>query len=74
MLVLYEILCTNLLYIFVKILIYSNPRYNSLNQLVCILCNNIIKNDLLWVSHLQSKQHKEVNIVIYLVIYLFSKG
>ncbi|CAG5132647.1 unnamed protein product [Candidula unifasciata] len=39
-------------------------KYNSLNQLVCVLCNNIIKNDLLWTSHLQSRQHKEKAVAI----------
>ncbi|BFZ07753.1 hypothetical protein BsWGS_10792 [Bradybaena similaris] len=39
-------------------------KYNSLNQLVCILCNNVIKNDILWTSHLQSRQHKEKAIAI----------
>ncbi|CAL1538061.1 unnamed protein product, partial [Lymnaea stagnalis] len=34
-------------------------KYNSLNQLICIVCSNVIKNDLLWIAHIQSKQHKE---------------
>ncbi|GFO41368.1 Zinc finger protein 830-like [Plakobranchus ocellatus] len=34
-------------------------KYNSLQQLVCVLCNNVIKNDLLWPAHILSKQHKE---------------
>ncbi|PVD26420.1 hypothetical protein C0Q70_14096 [Pomacea canaliculata] len=34
-------------------------KYNSLSQLVCTVCNNVIKNDNLWVAHIQSKQHKE---------------
>ncbi|XP_064602871.1 zinc finger protein 830-like [Liolophura sinensis] len=33
--------------------------YNSLGQLVCSLCNCVVKNELLWKTHLQSKQHKE---------------
>ncbi|XP_059171395.1 zinc finger protein 830-like [Physella acuta] len=34
-------------------------KYNSLNQLICVLCSNVIKNDLLWQAHILSKQHKE---------------
>ena len=36
-------------------------RYNSLDQLVCVLCNSVIKSSLLWPAHLQSRGHKEVN-------------
>jgi len=39
-------------------------KYNSLNQVVCILCNNVLKNDLLWTAHLQSKQHKEKAVAL----------
>ena len=35
-------------------------RYNSLDQLVCVLCNSVIKSSLLWPAHLQSRGHKEV--------------
>ncbi|CAF0711377.1 unnamed protein product [Brachionus calyciflorus] len=34
-------------------------KYNSLDQLVCILCNQVIKNELLWSAHLNSKIHLE---------------
>jgi len=34
-------------------------KYNNLDQLVCKLCNNVIKNEIIWTSHLQSKRHKE---------------
>ncbi|XP_060079789.1 zinc finger protein 830-like [Ylistrum balloti] len=34
-------------------------KYNSIDQLVCVVCNTVIKSGLLWQAHLQSKQHKE---------------
>ncbi|KAL3873320.1 hypothetical protein ACJMK2_036452 [Sinanodonta woodiana] len=34
-------------------------KYNSLGQLLCNICNTVIKSDLLWTVHIQSKQHKE---------------
>ncbi|XP_045187444.2 zinc finger protein 830-like [Mercenaria mercenaria] len=34
-------------------------KYNSLDQLVCVVCNTVVKSDLLWPAHLQSKPHKE---------------
>ncbi|WAR18691.1 ZN830-like protein [Mya arenaria] len=34
-------------------------KYNGLEQLVCVLCNTVIKTDLLWTTHLQTRQHKE---------------
>ncbi|XP_052271066.1 zinc finger protein 830-like [Dreissena polymorpha] len=34
-------------------------KYNSLDQLVCIICNTAIKTELLWTTHLQSRAHKE---------------
>ncbi|KAL4238716.1 hypothetical protein ACF0H5_003423 [Mactra antiquata] len=34
-------------------------KYNSLDQLVCVLCNSVIKSELLWPTHLHSKTHKE---------------
>ncbi|KAH9514288.1 hypothetical protein Btru_028616 [Bulinus truncatus] len=43
----------------VKKIEHPLAKYNSLNQLICVLCNNVIKNDLLWSAHIQSKQHKE---------------
>merc|ERR1712150_156856 len=39
-------------------------KYNTLDQLVCILCNNVIKNDFMWNAHLQSKQHKERTLAL----------
>jgi hypothetical protein len=55
-------------------------RYNSLDQLTCSLCNVIVKSDALWVPHIQSRQHKEVinlNFVLRIllarkkIIYIF---
>ncbi|KAK3597132.1 hypothetical protein CHS0354_038051 [Potamilus streckersoni] len=34
-------------------------KYNNLGQLLCNICNTVIKSDLLWTVHIQSKQHKE---------------
>ncbi|KAJ8309128.1 hypothetical protein KUTeg_014002 [Tegillarca granosa] len=34
-------------------------KYNSLDQLVCVLCNCVIKSEILWTPHIQSRQHKE---------------
>ncbi|KAK7104777.1 zinc finger protein 830-like [Littorina saxatilis] len=34
-------------------------KYNGLEQLVCTLCNTVIKNNNLWVPHIQSSKHKE---------------
>ncbi|XP_041351863.1 zinc finger protein 830-like [Gigantopelta aegis] len=34
-------------------------KYNSLDRLVCSLCNCVIKNDVLWTPHLLTKQHKD---------------
>ena len=35
-------------------------RYNSLEQLVCTLCNMVIKSNNLWVAHIQGNKHREV--------------
>ncbi|KAK6999899.1 zinc finger protein 830 [Biomphalaria glabrata] len=43
----------------VKKIEHPLAKYNSLNQLMCVLCNSIVKNDLLWSAHILSKQHKE---------------
>lgn len=34
-------------------------KYNSVDQIVCVVCNTVIKSGLLWPAHLQSRQHKE---------------
>lgn len=34
-------------------------KYNSLGQLTCIICNQIIKSELIWNAHLNSKLHLE---------------
>ncbi|XP_061164332.1 zinc finger protein 830-like [Saccostrea echinata] len=34
-------------------------KYNTLQQLVCILCNTVIKTNILWNAHIQGRQHKE---------------
>ncbi|CAB1317375.1 unnamed protein product [Coregonus sp. 'balchen'] len=34
-------------------------KYNSLDHLSCVLCNERVKNELLWQTHILGKQHKE---------------
>ncbi|KAL0966199.1 hypothetical protein UPYG_G00292210 [Umbra pygmaea] len=34
-------------------------KYNSLDHLSCILCNERVKNEILWQTHILGKQHKE---------------
>lgn len=34
-------------------------KYNNLEQLSCVICSKVIKDDSLWNPHLQSKKHKE---------------
>jgi len=38
-------------------------RYNTMNQLICVVCKIIIKSDALWESHCQSAPHKK-NILL----------
>ncbi|XP_022082796.1 zinc finger protein 830-like [Acanthaster planci] len=35
-------------------------KYNSLGQLVCIVCNCQVKSEIVWPAHLQGKKHKEI--------------
>jgi zinc finger protein 830 len=37
-------------------------RYDSNGQLICIICEIVIKNDSLWSSHIVSKLHKNVSL------------
>ena len=39
-------------------------RYNSLNQLSCLVCGIQIKNELLWTTHLHSKKHKDAVLIL----------
>ena len=32
-------------------------KYNSIGQLTCIICNQVVKSELVWNAHLNSKQH-----------------
>jgi zinc finger protein 830 len=32
-------------------------KYNALGQLLCVICNQVIKSELFWSSHLNSKAH-----------------
>lgn len=34
-------------------------KYNSAGQLTCIVCNQVIKSEVLWTGHLSSKTHTE---------------
>lgn len=39
----------------------DNPlaKYNSSGQLMCILCNSVVRSEHVWPVHLNSKQHRE---------------
>ena len=32
-------------------------KYNSIGQLTCIVCNQIVKSEVMWNAHLSSKVH-----------------
>ena len=34
-------------------------KYNQLGQLTCIVCNQIVKSELMWNAHINSKSHLE---------------
>ncbi|XP_038077042.1 zinc finger protein 830-like isoform X2 [Patiria miniata] len=34
-------------------------KYNSVGQLVCVVCNCQVKSEIVWPAHLQGKKHKE---------------
>ena len=34
-------------------------KYNQLGQLTCIVCNQIVKSELMWNAHINSKLHLE---------------
>lgn len=34
-------------------------KYNSIGQLTCIICNQVVKSELMWNAHLNSKTHIE---------------
>ena len=34
-------------------------KYNSIGQLTCVVCNQVVKSELLWNAHLSSKTHAE---------------
>jgi len=35
-------------------------RYNNIGQLICIICNEVLKAEALWVPHCAGKVHKEI--------------
>jgi len=39
-------------------------KYNNLDQLSCVICAKVIKDDSLWNPHLQSKKHKDNVLLI----------
>ncbi|KAL8604195.1 hypothetical protein ACOMHN_014763 [Nucella lapillus] len=43
----------------VKTIEHQYAKYNSLDKLVCTLCNTVIKNDNLWPAHIQGSKHKK---------------
>ena len=34
-------------------------KYNSTGQLTCIVCNQVVKSELMWNAHINSKSHLE---------------
>ncbi|XP_057373501.1 zinc finger protein 830-like [Daphnia carinata] len=34
-------------------------KYNSVGQLTCIVCNSVVKNELVWTAHINGRQHRE---------------
>ena len=34
-------------------------RYNSIGQLTCIVCNQLVKSELVWTAHINSRSHLE---------------
>lgn len=34
-------------------------KYNSAGQLTCIVCNTMIKNEMVWTAHVNGRQHRE---------------
>ncbi|XP_054751454.2 zinc finger protein 830-like [Lytechinus pictus] len=34
-------------------------KYNNLGQLICVVCNQQVKNEILWTAHIQGKKHKD---------------
>ena len=32
-------------------------KYNLIGQLMCVICNQVIKSELFWSAHLNSKSH-----------------
>lgn len=38
-------------------------KYTAQGQLMCSLCNVMVKSDTLWPVHIKGKQHREVGVV-----------
>lgn len=57
----------NLLLFFFNICNLIIFRYNNVGQLFCVLCNTIIKSDLLWDAHIRGVKHKEVFMQLLLL-------
>jgi len=34
-------------------------KYNSAGQLTCIVCNSVVKNELVWTAHVNGRLHRE---------------
>ena len=34
-------------------------KYNSAGQLTCVVCNAVVKSEMVWTAHINGKQHKE---------------
>lgn len=34
-------------------------KYNSVGQLTCVICNQVVKSELVWNAHINGKSHLE---------------
>lgn len=34
-------------------------KYNSAGQLTCIVCNSVVKSEMVWTAHVNGRQHRE---------------
>ncbi|XP_071489915.1 zinc finger protein 830-like [Diadema antillarum] len=34
-------------------------KYNNIGQLICVVCNQPVKNEILWNAHIQGKKHRD---------------
>lgn len=39
-------------------------KYNSAGQLMCIICNTVVKSEMVWTAHINGRQHREQVIAL----------